>query len=199
MSVLVDREIESEIKNGHIVIYPYVQEHLSVNSYDITLGSNFYEENVNDKEYNIWDKESVKNHWIKREAVYDPKFKRRVIWLPPGRRILGHTHEVIGTRKKLTTILKARSSVGRNGISICLCAGSGDVGYVNRWTLEITNHSISSIPLLVGMRIGQILFLNTYIPRQQYRGKYNHNDANPEKIFETWQPEEMLPKLYNDV
>jgi hypothetical protein len=33
----------------------------------------------------------------------------------------------------VTTMMKARSSLGRNFIEICKCAGWGDVGYINRW------------------------------------------------------------------
>lgn len=43
-----------------------------------------------------------------------------------------------------------------------LSPGWGDIGYVNRWTLEITNNSRHySIPLVVGRRIAQIVFFDT--------------------------------------
>jgi hypothetical protein len=38
----------------------------------------------------------------------------------------------------------------------------GDVGYVNRWTMEITNNSTHySIPLVVGRRVAQIVFFDS--------------------------------------
>jgi len=50
------------------------------------------------------------------------------------------------------------------------------VGYVNRWTMEITNNSrYYSIPLVVGRRIAQIVFFDTEgIEQQSYEasGKY---------------------------
>lgn len=59
-------------------------------------------------------------------------------------------------------MMKARSSLGRNFIEVCKCAGWGDVGYINRWTMEITNNSrYYSIPLVVGRRIAQIVFFDT--------------------------------------
>lgn len=59
-------------------------------------------------------------------------------------------------------MMKARSSIGRNFIEVCKCAGWGDVGYINRWTMEITNNSSHyAIPLVVGRRIGQIIFFET--------------------------------------
>lgn len=59
-------------------------------------------------------------------------------------------------------MMKARSSLGRNFIEVCKCAGWGDIGYVNRWTMEITNNSrFYSIPLVVGRRIAQIVFFDS--------------------------------------
>ena len=43
----------------------------------------------------------------------------RIIWLKPGETILGHTNEFLGGRKTVTTMMKARSSMGRNFIEVC--------------------------------------------------------------------------------
>jgi len=43
----------------------------------------------------------------------------RIIWIKPGETILGHTLEFIGGRKSVTTMMKARSSMGRNFIEVC--------------------------------------------------------------------------------
>lgn len=128
----------------------------------------------------------------------------QIIWIKPGETILGHTMEFIGGRNSITTMMKARSSMGRNFIEVCKvrrsfdlsrctialirfleslanqflaqCAGWGDVGYVNRWTMEITNNSrYYSIPLVVGRRIAQIVFFDTEgIEQKSYEttGKY---------------------------
>jgi len=115
-----------------------------------------------------------------------------LIWLLPGERILGHTQEVVGGVKNITTMIKARSSVGRSGISICMCAGSGDIGYVNKWTLEITNHSYFGTWLIVGRRIGQILFFKTFSDaNEEYSGKYNRTEK-------PWDMKDMLPRLHLD-
>lgn len=42
-----------------------------------------------------------------------------IIWIKPGETILGHTMEFIGGRKSVTTMMKARSSMGRNFIEVC--------------------------------------------------------------------------------
>jgi dCTP deaminase len=98
-------------------------------------------------------------------------------------------------------MMKARSSLGRNFIEICKCAGWGDVGYINRWTMEITNNSRHyAIPLRVGMRIAQLIFFETGpILNNDYTrtGKYQSSQSVAE-LKKSWKPEMMLPKLYND-
>lgn len=96
-------------------------------------------------------------------------------------------------------MMKARSSMGRIFIEVCKCAGWGDIGYCNRWTMEITNNSRDyQIPLVVGRRIAQIVFIQTEGTRTPYDGKYQERDASIQEIMSKWQPSDMLPKLYND-
>ena len=54
--------------------------------------------------------------------------------------------------------MRARSSIDRIGIGMCKCAGWGDIDYINRWTMEVTNWSSAIIPLPVGLRVAQIIF-----------------------------------------
>ena len=104
--------------------------------------------------------------------------------------IRAHTQEIIGARKNIATKMNARSSMGRLGISVCKCAGFGDVGYISRWTMEITNHSQSAwIDLPVGMRIAQISFFRTGKVLNEYKGKYGQGE---------WTPEDMIPKLWKE-
>jgi deoxycytidine triphosphate deaminase len=42
-----------------------------------------------------------------------------IIWIKPGETILGHTMEYIGGKTSITTMMKARSSMGRNFIEVC--------------------------------------------------------------------------------
>ena len=121
--------------------------------------------------------------------------------LAPGETILAHTQEFIGGRDHITTMMKARSSLGRSFISVCKCAGWGDVGYVNRWTMEIQNTSARYyIPLVVGRRIAQIVFFETGpIVGADYAatGKYAASTKLSE-LKKTWKPEMMLPRLNTD-
>lgn len=88
------------------------------------------------------------------------------------------------------------------GIYSFNCAGWGDVGYVNRWTMEITNNSDYVIPLRVGMRIAQIVFIKTLsTPRANYLrqkdSKYSQS-VDIEELKERWQPQDMLPRMWKD-
>lgn len=125
-----------------------------------------------------------------------------IIWISPGETILAHTNEFLGGRKSVTTMMKARSSLGRNFIEVCKCAGWGDVGYVNRWTMEITNNSRHyAIPLVIGRRVAQIVFFDTEgtLEDRSYTdtGKYQ-SGKDLQKLKEDWRPENMLPRMYND-
>ena len=158
---------------------------------------------------NPYDEEHVQASWDYREAkpafevLHTKEMKNispddRVIVLDPGETILGHTMEFIGGRHNIVTEMKARSSLGRNCIAVCKCAGWGDIGYTNRWTMEITNMSQHNrMILVVGRRIAQIVFYETTTPTlRDYskEGKYQDGECSEEK----WKPEDMLPKMWND-
>lgn len=217
---LSDRKILEEIKKGDIVINPFKKENLATSSYDVTLGEWFFREqkpNYVLNHYNIYNKRHTDHVWgtkpIKAQKAKDV-FKNfsafewegidpedKVILLEPGETILGHTNEFIGGKNRITTMMKARSSLGRNFIEVCKCAGWGDVGYVNRWTMEITNNSRHyAIPLVVGRRIAQIVFFETGpILEKDYAvsGKYQ-TGTDLKKLQKGWEPESMLPRLYLD-
>jgi dCTP deaminase len=99
-------------------------------------------------------------------------------------------------------MMKARSSLGRNFIEICKCAGWGDVGYINRWTMEITNNSrYYSIPLVVGRRVAQIVFFDTEgicTASYEQTGKYQMSTTDVTELMKRWTPDDMLPKMYKD-
>lgn len=217
---LSDKKILEHMKNGSVVIEPFVRKNLSTSSYDVTLGEWYFREQptkYNHSLYNIWSQAHMEHVWgagkperaiPAREAFKKYNFKwegirpsDKVILLRPGETILAHTNEFIGGREIITTMMKARSSLGRNFIEVCKCAGWGDVGYINRWTMEITNNSRNYlIPLVAGRRIAQIIFFETGpILKGDYtrNGKYQKT-ADIKKLKKLWKPTYMLPKLYQD-
>jgi dCTP deaminase len=217
---LSDKKILETIKQGDIVIEPFRKENLATSSYDVTLGEYYFREqkpNYFLNHYNIYNKKHTDYVWgIKAEKAKSAEevFKNfsffewegispddKVILLEPGETILAHTEEFIGGRNHITTMMKARSSMGRNFIEVCKCAGWGDVGYINRWTLEITNNSRHyAIPLVAGRRIGQIVFFETgEILANDYSktGKYQ-SSTDVKELKKIWRPTDMLPRLYKD-
>ena len=214
---LSDKRILEEMEKGNVVISPFTRYHLSTSSYDVTLGKFYYREQPPKPHhpfFNIFDKRDVDEAWGKffqAEKLKDiskaPTFQniepdKRVILIRPGETILAHTREFIGGRNIFTTMMKARSSLGRCHIEVCKCAGWGDVGYINRWTMEITNNATHrTIVLVVGMRVAQIVFFETGpILNKDYskKGKYQ-TSSDLEKIKKEWTPEMMLPGLWKDV
>ncbi len=216
---LSDRQILAELKKGDIVIEPFTRQNLATSSYDVTLGEYFFAEQHPphfENVYNIYDKEHVERVWgtkpmraqSAKEVLKKYRFEfngispsDKIILLAPGETVLAHTNEFIGGRNHITTMMKARSSLGRSFIEVCKCAGWGDVGYTNRWTMEITNNSAHYyIPLVVGRRIAQIIFFETGpILESDYvkSGKYQ-SGGSVASLKKSWKPGMMLPKLYLD-
>ncbi|MDQ3089969.1 MAG: dCTP deaminase [bacterium] len=216
---LSDKRILEEMKRGDILIEPFKKENLATSSYDVTLGEYYFREkrpkylyNI----YNIYNKKHTDRVWGTspekalgaKDVLESVKFdyvgimpNDKIILLEPGETILAHTEEFIGGKDHITTMMKARSSMGRNFIEVCKCAGWGDVGYTNRWTMEITNNSSHyAIPLVVGRRIAQIIFFETgEILNKDYTksGKYQ-SATGIKEMKKNWKPTDMLPKLYND-
>jgi dCTP deaminase len=220
MSLLSNKAILRYRKEGGIVIEPFIEDNLNTSSYDVTLGEYYFREQNNKDDhvsniYNIYSKEDVNRVWgapliAKPYSYYKDKGiilenindDDKIIFIDPGERILGHTREFVGGVSTVTTMMKARSSTGRNFLSVCLCAGMGDIGYFNRWTMEITNNSTNyKIPLVVGRRYAQIVFLDTegLLDNKKYshEGKYQ-KEWNIDELQANWNPYDMLPKMYLD-
>lgn len=220
MSVYSNTDIKKAISEGHIVYHPYQEKNIAGSSVDVTLGHYFYKQEYQEeaKVYNPFDEDEVARYfkgpleamphkqWCDKYG-YKP-FKNipddhPIIVLRPGERILAHTHEFIGIKAPGTSTMQARSTWGRNGVAVCLDAGWGDPGYINRWTMEIYNmNQHESVVLPVGERIAQLVFYETGEVEQEYKklsGKYQTaNSDNLEDIIANWSPEQMLPRAYKD-
>lgn len=216
-------------EQGKLVIEPFNSDNLKGSSYDVTLGSHYYMEQTTSQRRAIARRLNVKRNPLVRQPF--DKYEAAITWgalktaqtvdqegklailIPPGMTILAHTNEFIGDRGgHYTTMMKSRSSLGRNLAESCKCAGWGDPNYHSRWTMEITNtspHTYLCLP--VGKRIAQIVFLPLLKGEKReatkdkllYRGKYQSEsiDAQPisyEELLKTWDPTYMLPRLHED-
>jgi dCTP deaminase len=229
MSVLSDSQILSEL--GHnVVIEPFIKEHLSSNSHDVTLGEWYYHpapswatggdrgrpqffcidnpehiaqywglspenEDVDDKGCKTYGAKRAHLVTTKDEAImYGVEVGDKIIVIEPGVTILSNTEEFIGGRGNITTQMHARSSTGRSCISVCMCAGLGDVGFCNRYCMEIKNHGLETVVLKTGLMIAQISFhycgpvLNPYTNKGQYQ-----TTDDIEVLKATWSPTMMIP------
>lgn len=224
MAVLSKPIILKHLKAGNITISPFNDKNLANTSYDVRLGKFYFRQSPMDHTQTLnpfWEKsvrkiyseplvaDEVKRYKSVRNPFYNLNDRDKIILIAPGETILAHTFEFIGGSngnskkglKAVTTEMRARSSIGRIGIAVCKCAGWGDIGYINRWTMEITNFSNCIVPLPVGMRIAQIIFHEVepiedddfYHKKGKYQTKKTLKD-----IQAAWKPEDMLPKLYND-
>lgn len=220
MSVYSNVEIKQAIKDEHIICFPLQDKNIAGSSIDVTLGHWYYrtERPSEGGFYNPFDKDSVGEYFStpnKAEAHKDWAKKHGrtlfknipedhpIIVLRPHERILAHTHEFIGIKAPGTSTMQARSTWGRNGIAVCLDAGWGDPGYINRWTMEIYNmNQHESVVLPVGERIAQVVFYKTGPVDLEYKklsGKYQSATSNKLKdLINDWEPSMMLPKGYKD-
>lgn len=220
MSVYSNTQIKQAIHDGHIVFHPYQENHIAGSSVDVTLGHYFYKQEYQEeaKVYNPFDEGDVSRYFKgPLEAIPHKEWCEKngytlfanipedhpIIVLRPGERILAHTHEFIGIKAPGTSTMQARSTWGRNGVAVCLDAGWGDPGYINRWTMEIYNmNQHESVVLPVGERIAQLVFYETGPVEQEYKklsGKYQSAASDKlEDIIANWSPEQMLPRAYKD-
>ena len=135
-SLLSDKAILHHLQKGSVLIEPFVMENLSTSSYDVTLGRYYYRESTPEPGAGVYNPYSAAmvarvwgtpkeaeeaGSWMDRTGTKLDNISPsdRIIWLAPGETILGHTNEFLGGRRTVTTMMKARSSMGRNFIEVC--------------------------------------------------------------------------------
>lgn len=218
--LLSQKAILRHLKKGNIIIEPFDERKLKTTSYDVSLGEWYFKEEHPAGRatiHNLYDDKSTKTIWseplkaesaerlIKKNSVKLKNIKpeEKIILVGPQETILAHTEEFIGGRNVCVAKMYARSSLGRNFIEVCKDAGWGDIGYFNRWTMEVTNNSqYFTIPLVVGRRIAQMVFYEVEPltkKKDDYAadGKYQLSQ-DIETVKKSWHPEMMLPKMHLD-
>jgi dCTP deaminase len=172
--ILVDRSILTCMNLGMITITPFERTLLNTNSVDVRLGGAFY--------YVEWGGIGLPAYY---GPIIVPHGER--VYIPVGGLLLGATMEVVGTFGRVVGEVRAKSTTGRMGISVCGDAGFGDVGYCNHWTVELTANVDGAPYLVVGEPFAQmVFFLASEEPASAYAGQYNGVD---------W-PESMIPRRY---
>lgn len=176
MTILFDVDIIAAVERGDINITDFdssLDGPLGANSYDVRVDGTYLLEVV-------WTDDGP---WFVRLPAVAEGGR---IDIPVGGTLLARTLERVGMRGKITAIMKARSSIAKCGFAVCKCAGLGDVGFDNHWTMELTAFTRYGQPWLsAGDRIAQIsFFAGAAPPTTPYSGQYS---------IEDW-PQCMVPK-----
>ncbi|RMH06803.1 MAG: dCTP deaminase [Aquificota bacterium] len=171
--ILSDATIKKLIKEGKLVVDPYIEENLQASSLDLTLGEEvlIYKSNFIDvKEPNLeFEKVSIGEGGF----VIEPKAF-----------VLATTREYVKLPEDITAFVEGRSSLGRLGLFI-ENAGWVDAGFEGQITLELYNANSCPIRLYKGMRICQIVLARLdQRAKRPYAGKYKgQRGATPSLIF----------------
>lgn len=162
--ILTGSKIEEEVKNKRITIDPFYSDFLNPNSYNFHLSDVLL---------------------VYKNEVIDPKIEQPTkeirindgVILSPGELYLGTTKETMGSDFYVPFIY-GRSSIGRLGLFVNITAPLGDIGFVGKWTLQLS--AIRPIRVYTNMRIGQIFFIKPLGKIDLYTGKYQ-NSTGPRK------------------
>ena len=176
---LTNGAIIAAIEAGEIVVDPLDRSLISVNSVDVRLGPQMWR--LRDEipgPRDLYGGQEIAADWEPMVPISAAEYRAgyRMSWARPGvpddalvfvltggQFYLGQTLERIGTRsvrrdRALVPDMRAKSTTGRHGLTVALCAGSGDVGYVSQWALEIRPVGTRPVPLVIGTVIGQVVF-----------------------------------------
>ncbi len=158
------KDILQAIADKRLSISDFDPVRLGPNSYDLLLGNTFFDV--------TWDDEGPL--FTGPRVIEDGQR----VYVPVGGTMLGVTKDIIGTHYNVVAQLKAKSTLGRMGITICRDAGLGDVGYDNHWTLEISSYVTAGRPfVIVGEAIAQMVFDEVEtLPIDTYTGQYKAHD-----------------------
>jgi dCTP deaminase len=190
--ILTHEAILEAREAGRLVVEPFRPDLVSINSVDVRLGADLWKLD----RHSCRDLYRTTNNWKKvapfkaseiRDCIGYKHWAQDVIpddapvfYLESGQFYLATTLEAIGTTpgSELVPEMKAKSTVGRQGLTVALCAGLGDVGYSSRWALEVRVTDDGDVPLAIGTPVAQVVFHEATQTKQHYNGKdrYQHHD-----------------------
>lgn len=152
--------------------------HIGPASIDLHIGSDLW----------FWPIDVLRDPRTDQSSLWRPadQFPDETWILKPGWRYLATVRERIRIPDDCAGQLAARSSWGRDGLSvICGPAGWCDPGYCGNPTLELSVVG-SELVLWPGASICQLIVHSLETPCERpYRGKYQHNsDPTPSRIWQ---------------
>lgn len=168
---LTGSEILKRMEQGDIIIKPFNREQLNPNGYNLRIGNKLlvYKNEILDmKEEN------------ETEEIIIPEDGLLLI---PGKIYLGSTVEYTETYN-LVPMMEGRSSTGRLGLDIHICAGCGEVTFRGNWTLEL--RCVQPIRIYPNTEVCQLTYDTICgTPDIEYTGKYqDSHDVMASKLYE---------------
>ncbi len=160
--VLSDRTIRRLLEEGRIGIDPYADELLQPSSVDVRVDRLFRV--FRNSRYPFIDVKEPMEDLTELVEVADDE---QPFILHPGEFVLGSTLERIRLPDDLVARLEGKSSLGRLGLLIHSTAGFIDPGWDGHVTLELSNVANLPITLYVGMKIGQLSFVQLTEPARE--------------------------------
>jgi dCTP deaminase len=162
--VLSDRTIRRLIDEGRIGIDPFDEDLVQPSSVDVRV-DRFFRVFRNSRYPFIDVKEEMEDLTELVETEDSEPFI-----LHPGEFVLGSTLERITLPDDLVARLEGKSSLGRLGLLIHSTAGFIDPGWDGHVTLELSNVANLPITIYVGMKIGQLSFVQLSEPAEHPYG-----------------------------
>ncbi|HEY7004017.1 MAG TPA: dCTP deaminase [Gaiellaceae bacterium] len=163
--VLSDRTIRRLLEEGTIAIDPYDEDLLQPSSVDVRVDRLFRV--FRNSRYPYIDVKEPMEDLTELVEVAD---EDQPFILHPGEFVLGSTLERIRLPDDLVARLEGKSSLGRLGLLIHSTAGFIDPGWDGHVTLELSNVANLPITIYVGMKIGQLSFVQLTEPAENPYG-----------------------------
>lgn len=142
--VLTDSEILKNLWGGNIVISPFEQKYLNPNSVDLTLNGLckvYIDETLDCKKPNL----------TREFTIPDDGYV-----LQPNELYLYSCNERIGVKENICATVMGKSSLGRLGLDIHVCAGFIDTGFEGSLVLEM--RVIKPLRIYPNQKICQVKF-----------------------------------------
>lgn len=144
MGVLSDKTILNEIKAGNIIIEPFNIKYLNPVSVDLTLAPTC-------KRYVGSTLDCRKDNPTEEFQIPETGYT-----LLPNNLYLYACNEIIGVKENICATIMGKSSLGRLGLDIHVCAGFADPGFVGSLVLEM--RVVHPLVIYPNQKICQIKF-----------------------------------------
>src|SRR5262245_62292865 len=162
--VLSDRTIRRLVAEGRIGIDPFEETLVQPSSVDVRVDRFFRV--FRNARYPYIDVKQPMEDLTELVEIDDTE----PFILHPGEFVLGSTLERIMLPDDLVARLDGKSSLGRLGLLIHSTAGFIDPGWDGHVTLELSNVANLPITIYVGMKIGQLSFVQMTEPAESPYG-----------------------------